>query len=153
MAITRPILAGDGIHPIEVNAPWAVNFHSADVTVAGVSQELKAAPARAGSALSVTHVTMGIVGNAKAGEGYLIDNKITLEDGDGTVLFGPIQMQAEDENGGIGGCVFSKDWPKDAPLKLTDNKALNGAIAREAGTYNTAALIYVEGFTGDKPLG
>ncbi len=144
MGITTPTLAGSGLYPIEKHgAPWAVNFHSADITAAGVSQELKAVPG-AGKALYVTHVTMGIVDNAA--QGYLIDNKITLKDGDGAVLIGPIQMQQQ------GGGVFSKDWPKDAPLKLTDNKALNGAVARTAGSYNTAALIYVEGFTAAAPI-
>jgi len=142
MTITTPKLAGAGAQPIERYAPWAVNYHSADLGVA-TSQELKAAPA-VGKAHYVTHVTMGIVDNAL--QGYLIDNKITLKDGDGTVLFGPIQMQQQ------GGGVFSKDWPEDAPLKLTDNKALNGAIARSAGSYNTAALIYVEGFTAAAPI-
>ena len=144
MPITTPTLAGPGLYPIEKHgAPWAVNFHSADLTVVGVSQELKAVPGT-GKAIYVTHVTMGIVDSAQYG--YLIDNKITLKDGDGTVLFGPIQMQQQ------GGGVFSKDWPKDAPLKLTDNKALNGAVKRTAGTYNTAALIYVEGFTAAAPI-
>ncbi len=142
MAITTPTLAGPGVFPIERYAPWAVNYHSADLGVA-TSQELKATPGT-GKALYVTHVTMGIVDNAL--QGYLIDNKITLKDGDGTVLFGPIQMQQQ------GGGVFSKDWPKDAPLKLTDNKALNGTVARSAGSYNTAALIYVEGFTAAAPI-
>lgn len=143
MTITTPVLAGDGVFPIERYAPWAVNFHSDDLTAAGVTQELKATPG-AGKALYVTHVTMGIVDSAA--QGYLIDNKITLKDGDGAVLFGPIQMQQQ------GGGVFSKDWPEDAPLKLTDNKALNGAVARTAGSYNTAALIYVEGFTATAPI-
>ncbi len=142
MTITNPILAGNGIFPIERYAPWAVNYHTADLGVA-TTTELKATPG-AGKAHYVTHVTMGIVDNAA--QGYLIDNKITLKDGDGTVLFGPIQMQAQ------GGGVFKKDWPRNAPLKLTDNKALNSAVARGAGSYNTAALIYVEGFTASAPI-
>jgi len=143
MAITRPVLAGTGIFPVERYAPWAVNYHTADIDAGGLSAELKAAPGM-GKAIYLTHVTMGIV--ESAGLGYLIDNKITLADGDGTVLFGPIQMQAQ------GGGVFSKDWPDDAPLKITDNKALDCAVARTAGSYNTAALIYVEGFTGAAPI-
>ena len=142
MAITRPKLAGAGLHPVERYAPWAVNYHTADITAAGVSTALKAAPG-AGKAHYVTHVTMGIVDSAA--QGYLIDNKITLKDEDGTVLFGPIQMQAQ------GGGVFTKDWKP--PLKLTDNKALNCAVARAAGSYNTAALIYVEAFTAASPIG
>ena len=106
-----------------------------------MNQELKAAPG-AGKAHYVTHVTMGIVDSAT--QGYLIDNKITLKDGDGIVLFGPIQMQQQ------GGGILKKDWKH--PLKLTDNKALDGAVTRAAGSYNTAALIYVEGFTAAAPI-
>jgi len=142
MAITTPALAGKGSHPIAVDRNrWAANFHSADLTAAGVSQELKATPG-AGKALYLTHVTMGIVDSAA--QGYLIDNYITLKDGDGTILFGPIQMQQQGKG------LLSKDW--DVPLKLADNKALNGAVGRAAGSYNTAALIYVEGFTGQSPI-
>lgn len=144
MAIVTPVLAGPGKHPIAVDRNrWAANFHSADLAVAGVTQELKATPG-AGKALYLTHVTMGIVDSAA--QGYLIDNYITLKDGDGTSLFGPIQMQQQ------GRGLFSKDWPEDAPLKLTDNKSLTGAVRRAAGSYNTAAFIYVEGFTGQSPI-
>lgn len=142
MAITRPVLAGPGLYPIEAYVPWTVNYHSADVTIAGVSQELKATPGD-GKALYVTHVTMGIVKNA--GFGVIVDNTITLKDGDGAVLFGPIQLQ-------VAGGLFKKDWPEDAPLKLTDNKALDVAVARKVGTYDTAALVYVEGFTATAPI-
>ena len=142
MAIATPTLAGRGTHPIAVDRNrFAVNFHSADLTAAGVLQELKATPG-AGKALYLTHVTMGIVDSAA--QGYLIDNKITLKDGDGTILFGPIQMQQQ------GGGLFSKEW--DVPLKLVDNKALNCKVLRAAGSYNTAALVYVEGFTGQSPI-
>jgi hypothetical protein len=140
MTITTPVLAGDGIHPVAVIAPWAVNYHTADLGVA-TTTELKATPG-AGKAIYLTHVTMCIVESATYG--YLIDNKITLKDGDGTVLFGPIQLQAQ------GSGIFKKDFTK--PLKLTDSKSLTCAIARSAGGYNTAALVYVEGFTGQKPI-
>lgn len=143
MGIVTPKLAGAGSKPIERYAPWAVNFHTADLDVAGVNQELKAAPG-AGKALYVTHVTMGIVDSAA--QGYLIDNYITLKDGDGTALFGPMQMQQQGQG------LFKKDWPENAPLKLTDNKALNGQVKRAAGSYNTAALVYVEGFTADAQI-
>ena len=142
MAITTPTLAGEGSHPIAVNRNrWAANFHSADLTAAGVSQELQATPG-AGKALYLTHVTMGIVDSAA--KGYLIDNTITLKDGDGTILLGPIQMQQQ------GGGLFSKEW--DVPLKLVDSKALNCKVLRSAGSYNTAAFVYVEGFTGQSPI-
>ena len=144
MAIVTSILAGKGSHPIAIDRNlWAANYHSADLTAAGATQELKATPG-AGKALYLTHVTMGIVDNAA--QGYLIDNVITLKDGDGTVLLGPIQMQQQ------GGGLYSRDWPEDAPLKLTDSKALNGFVDRTAGSYNTAAFIYVEGFTGQSPI-
>jgi len=144
MAIVTPVLAGRGTHPIAVDrSRWAANFHSADLTAAGVTQELKATPG-AGKALYLTHVTMGIVDSAA--QGYLIDNYITLKDGDGTVLFGPIQMQQQGKG------LFSRDWPEDAPLKLTDSKALTCKVGRAAGSYNTAAFVYVEGFTGQSPI-
>jgi len=142
MAIVTPILVGDGTHPIEVNAPWAVNFHSADFAAGGLDEELKAAPTRAGSALYLTHVTMGLVDSAD--HGYLIDNKISLVDGIGTTAFGPIGLQVQSG-------LFQKDF--DPPLKITDNKALNCVGVYAGGGYNTACFVYVEGFTGDKPLG
>ncbi|GAI68822.1 unnamed protein product, partial [marine sediment metagenome] len=54
---------------------------------------MKAAPARAGSALYLTHVTMSIVKSAEYG--YLIDTDVSLVDavGEGEVAFGPIQLQ------------------------------------------------------------
>jgi len=143
MTITTPVLAGGGMRPIEINIPWAVNYHTADIGAGGLSAELKAAPTRANSATYLTHVTMGIVDSAA--QGYLINNKISLVDGAGAVVLGPIQMQAQ------GNGLFQKDF--DPPLKITDGKALDVSVTRAAGSYNTAALIYVEGFTGDKPLG
>lgn len=144
MTITRPILAGDGIHPVEVNAPWAVNFLSDDFGAGGVNEELKVAPTRAGSALYLTHVTMCLV--ADSVKGYLIDAKVSLVDGVGDTAFGPIQLQAQ------GGGIFQKDWPKDAPLKITDKKALDCVAAYGGGSYDSAILVYVEGFTGDVPI-
>ena len=142
MAITTPKRAGAGTYPIERIKPWAANFHSADFGAAGVNQELKAAPTGAGKALYVSQVVMGLVDSAQYG--YLIDNKITLTDGDGTVLFGPIGLQ-------VTSGPFKKDF--EPPLKLVDNKSLKGKAVYAGGSYNSACLIYVEGFTGDKPLG
>jgi len=144
MAITTPTLAGAGTHPIEVDCNlWAANFHSANYAGAGLSQELKAAPTRTNSALYLTHVTMGIV--ADSTWHYEIDNKVSLIDGDGTVLFGPIQLQAQ------GAGLFQKDFDK--PLKITDGKSLKCKGVYGGGSYNTASFVYVEGFTGDVPLG
>ena len=142
MAITTPKLTGDGTKPIEVNAPWAANFHSANYAAGGINQELKAAPARDNSALYVTHVTMGIV--ADSTWHYEIDNRVSLIDGDGTVLFGPIRLQAQ------GSGLFKKDFNK--PLKITDKKSLKCKGVYGGGGYNTASFVYVEGFTGDSPL-
>ena len=142
MAIATPSRAGPGTYPIEKIKPWAVNFHSADFGAGGINQELKAAPTGAGKAHYVEHVTMGLVDNAL--QGYLIDNKISLTDGDGTVVFGPIGQQVKST-------PFKKDF--DPPLKLVDNKSLKGKAVYAGGSYNSACFIYVEGFTGDKPLG
>lgn len=144
MAITEPILAGVGIHPVEVNAPWAVNFHSADFGAGGMNEELKAAPTRDGSALYLTHVTMSLV--SETAHDYVLAAKVSLVDGAGVTFFGPIQLQ---ENGGG---IFQKDWPKDAPMKITDKKALNCVGVYNGGSYNSAVLVYIEGFTGDAPI-
>ncbi len=131
MAITTPVLAGAGIFPIERYAPWAVNDH---VVETGAAHEVKAAPG-AGKALYLTHITMSA---------HLVvtiqDVKITLQDEDGTVLYGPIQMQSD------GGGLFKKDWQN--PLKLIDNKALY-VLGNVPGASFT---LYVEGFTGDSPI-
>ena len=143
MAITEPKLAGAGTHPVEVNAPWAVNFHSADFGGGGLDEELKAAPTREGSALYLTHVTMGLV--AGLVDSYVIDARVSLMDGAGDTAFGPIQLQ-------VGGDIFKKDWPKDAPLKITDKQALDCAGVYAGGIYDSAVFVYVEGFTGDAPI-
>jgi len=144
MAITRPTLAGPGSRPVEVNAPFAVNFHSADFGAGGLDEELEAAPTRAGSALYLTHVTMALV--ADSVWGYIIDARVSLRDGAGDVAFGPIQLQA------LGGTPFKKDWPKDAPLKITDNKALDCVGVYAGGGYDSAVFVFVEGFIGDSPI-
>lgn len=126
MAITTPVIVDDGLYPISRLAMWCVNNDEDDATP---SVALKDAPG-AGNALYLTHVTMS---------GQLSDVAITIVDEDGTVLFGPIQMQAD------GGGVFVKDWKY--PLKLTDNKALH-----VLATNSVAFTIYVEGFIGKKPI-
>ena len=133
MAITTPTLAGAGIYPIERYTPWAVNDYVAET---GAAHQVKAAPG-VGKALYITHVTMSA---------HLVtliqDVKITLRDEDGTVLYGPIQMQSD------GGGLFKKDWPENAPLKLIDNNALY-VLGNVPGA---SFLLYVEGFTATAPI-
>ena len=143
MAITTPIIADGGLVPIARENPWAVNFPSANFGVGGINQELKAAPG-AGKATYMTHVTMCLVDSAVFG--HLIDAKVSLVDGSGDTALGPIQLQAQ------GGSLFQKDWPEDAPLKITDNKALDCTGTYPGGSYNSAILVYVEGFTAQKPI-
>lgn len=144
MAITTPILAL--AEPIERDDNrWALNFPSADYGAAGLNEELKAAPTGAGRALYLTHVTIGTRDNAAAG--YTMDARVSLVDGIGDTVFGPIQLQSQ------GTTTIQKDF--DPPLKITDNKALDCVAAAASATamYAAACLVYVEGFTGDKPLG
>jgi hypothetical protein len=122
MAITTPTICGPEQIPIARSAPWALNNDEDDATPAVT---LKAAPG-SGYALYITHVTIS---------GQTVDVAVTLQDEDATVLFGPIQMQAD------GGGIFTKDWKY--PLKLTDNKSLD-----VLATNGVAFTIYVEGFTG-----
>ena len=126
MAITTPILAGPGLMPTAGRSMLSFNNDEddADVAVAVV-----AAPG-ADKAIYLTHVTMS---------GRTTDVAISLRDGDGTVLFGPIQMQAD------GGGNFSKDW--EHPLKVTDNKSLT-----VFATNSQAFTIYGEYFIGQKPI-
>ena len=140
MGISTPTLVNEINHT--KTGPWALNYHTADIAAGGLAAELKAAPTDSGGALYLTHVTMGIV--ASSVTGYLIDNAISLAGGDGTTLIGPIQMQAQ------GSGLFKKDFTK--PIKVADKKALDCTVTRAAGSYNTAAFIYVEGFTAYKPI-
>lgn len=133
MGLTTPALVGAGAYPIERVKPWAVNNA---ITAVGAAEELKAAPTRAGSALCITHVTM----SAHEADQLIQDVKITLQDEDANVLYGPIQLQVD-------GSPFKKDWKN--PLKLIDNKALY--VLGNIGA--ASCTVYVEGFTGDKPLG
>lgn len=136
MGITKPTLVGAGTFPIERINPWAINSAIGEV---GLAEELKAAPTRANSALYLKHLT--ISAHKSALSGLIQDVKVTLQDKDGTVLYGPIQMQSD------GDSTFTKDW-KD-PLKLIDNKALY--VFGNIG--GASVTVYVEGFTGDVPLG
>lgn len=138
MAITTPILASSGNQPIEVNAPFAVNYTGL-FTAGALADELKAAPTRDGSAIYLTHVTMSIVKRTNR----IQDTELTLVGGDAVTLFGPIQLQ---ENGQG---IFSKDFRH--PLKVTDKKALD-LSGVGPGTYQTACLVYIEGFIGDSPI-
>jgi hypothetical protein len=141
MAISTPVLIGDGLKPIAKTAPFAVNFHSANFggAIGNLNQELKTAPG-IGKATYITHVTMGLVGDSV--NDYMIDCRLTLVDGAGTTAFGPIQLQAQGEG------LFLKDWEE--PLKITDNKALDLTGVGAAGGYYTACFVYIEGFTGQK---
>jgi hypothetical protein len=139
---TTPTITGDGTYPIEISAPWAVNHHSSNFSSGILNDELKAAPTRDGSALYLTHVTMGIVENTSR---VLVDANLDLLDGNGESVFGPVQFVTD------GTTVFSKDFSK--PLKITDKKALDVSGRCATTGYQAACWVYVEGFTGDKPLG
>jgi len=125
MAITTPIIIDETGQNIVNGGYWSVNNDEDDGTPAVA---LKAATG-AGTALYLTHVTMS---------GQLTDVAVTLEDEDGTVLFGPITLQADGDG------LFTKDWKY--PLKITDNKGLS-----VSATNGVAFTVYVEGFTGQKP--
>lgn len=128
MAITRPTLAGPGIMPVSRAAPLSFNNDEDDANTA--AQQCVATPG-AGKAIYLEHITIS---------GRLLDVAITLKDAlAGTVLFGPIQMQAD------GGGNFTKDWKH--PLKLTDNKAL--FVYADAAN---AFTIYGEYFIGQAPI-
>ena len=126
MAVTATTIIGEGQWPIERTAPWAVNDDNTDADAATL---VKAAPG-AGKALYITSITMS---------GRTVDVVITLQDEDGTVLIGPLQMQAD------GGSLFTKDFPN--PIKLIDNKALY-----VFATNTVDFTLFVEGFTGVSPL-
>lgn len=126
MAITTPTLAGPGLYPINVGPMLSFNNDEDD---ADVAVECVATPG-AGKAIYITHVTIS---------GRTNDVAVSLRDGDGTVLFGPIQMQAD------GGGNFTKDWKH--PLKLTDNKSLT-----VFATNSQAFTLYGEYFIGQAPI-
>ena len=120
MAITTPTLVNE--LPTARSGPFSFNNDEDDATPA---VECVATPG-AGKALYLTHVTIA---------GRTSDVAVTLQDEDGTVLFGPIQCQAD------GGSILVKDWKY--PLKLTDNKALD-----VLGTNGVAFTVYGEYFIG-----
>ncbi len=123
MAITTPTLIGDGQMPVSRTGPLSFNNDEDDAN--GAAVELVATPG-AGKAIFLTSVTIS---------GRTADIAITLQDEDATVLFGPVQMQAD------GGGNFTKNWPN--PLKLIDNKALD-VFASAASAFT----IYGEYFIG-----
>ena len=127
MTITTPKLAGPGVYPINVGPMLAFNNDEDDASTA---VDCVAAPG-VGKAVYVRSITIS---------GRTADIAITMEDGDGLDLFGPIQMQD-------GGTPFTKDWPKDAPLKVTDNKALS-----VLGSAASAFTIYGEYYIGQAPI-
>lgn len=128
MGLTTPTLAGPGIYPVSRSGPLAFNNDEGDANTDAV--ECVGVPGT-GKALYLTHITIS---------GRTADVAISLWDAIlGTVLFGPIQMQAD------GGGNFTKDWKH--PLKLADNKALYvEADAVEAFT------LYGEYFIGQAPI-
>jgi len=126
MGITNPVLAGPGIFPVSRSGPLSFNDDNTDATPA---TELVAAPG-AGKAIYLTHISLS---------GRTVDVAVTLQDEDDTVLFGPIQLQAD------GGGNFTKDWKH--PLKLTDDKALE-VLATEGVDFT----IYGEYFIGQAPI-
>ena len=124
MAVTTPTLVNE--LPIARSGPFSFNNDEDDATPAA---ECVATPG-AGKAIYVTSVTIA---------GSTTDVAVTLQDEDDTVLFGPIQCQAD------GGSIMTKDWKY--PLKLTDNKALE-----VLATNGVAFTIYGEYFIGQAPI-
>lgn len=142
MAITNPTRAGPGTFPIERTAPWAVNNLTADFYSTGLTGEMKAAPGTR-KAIYLEHLTLSLNGNSV--NDWLEDAHVSLVDGAGITIFGPIQLQV------VGEGNFTKDW--DPPLKITDNKALNfSAVGGGSVSYKSSVLIYVEGFTAAAPI-
>ena len=141
--ISTPSITDDSCMPIERGGRWAVNYHSEDFVAGSHAGELKAAPTGAGRALYITHLTLGIVSDSN----YNItsDASVSILDGSGTVLFGPVQFQAN------GQTTFSKDFRY--PIKAANEKAIDIAGVCSAGSYQASCFVYAEGFTGDKPLG
>ena len=130
--LERP-LTGDEFIPIARSAPWAVNNNEDDANTAPVL--IKAAPG-AGSALYLTSLVL-------SKSTLLADQAITLEDVSGNVYFGPIFLMD------IGGSIYKKDFPR--PLKFADNLAIY--VNESVGGKGSALLVYIEGFTGQSPIG
>ena len=124
MAVTESIIVNE--LPIARAGPYAFNDDNTDATPA---TELVAAPG-AGKAIYLTSITLS---------DRTVDCAVTIQDEDDTVLFGPIQLQAD------GSGLFTKDWKY--PLKLVDNKALE-VLATEGVDFT----IYGEYFIGQAPI-
>jgi len=139
MATTTPKIVEEITH--SRTGPFAINYHSPDFTAGSLNAELIAAPTRSGSATYLTHVTMGIVRNAA--NDILVDARISIVDGGGSVSFGPVQLTGEYT-------TFSKDFSK--PLKITDKKAVDVLGSAVNGSYQAACFVYAEYYTGDNPL-
>jgi len=139
MASTTPTIVDEITHVR--TGPFAVNYYSADFIAGSLAAEIIPAPTRDNSAIYLTHVTMGIVANTSD---ITIDAHLTLLDGNGESVFGPVQFQAN------GQTTLSKDFTK--PLKITNKKALDISGAGENGAYQAACFVFVEYYTGDSPL-
>ena len=124
MAITTPTIVNE--LPITRSGPFCFNDDDTDATPA---RELVAAPG-AGKAIYLTSITLS---------DRTVDCAVTIQDEDDTVLFGPIQLQAD------GSGLFTKDWKY--PLKLIDNKALE-VLATDTVDFT----IYGEYFIGQAPI-
>jgi len=126
MAITTPTLVAEIPYPY--TGPLAFNNDEDDANGAAVS--CITAPG-AGLAIYLKHISIS---------GRTADIAITLRDGATTVLFGPIQCQADGES------VYTKDWKY--PIKLTDNTALY-VYASAASAFT----LYCEYFIAQAPIG
>jgi hypothetical protein len=100
---------------------WAVTGYDTDVSTA---IEIKAAPGA-----GISHYITGVIITSDDD-----DANPQLQDGDGTLLFGPFMSNA---NG-----ILQVAWQFKCPLKVTTNKA----IALKAAAAGNVS-IYVEGFT------
>jgi len=127
-------LTGPESVPIERIAPWCVNNDEDDANTAKV--ECKAAETRAGAAHYLTHVTF-------SNNVVLADQSLVLLDDDDNIFFGPIDLMVEGDN------TYSKDFKY--PLKFPDNKGI--FVQELVGGKASAVTVYLEGFTGDNPLG
>ena len=126
MAVTTPTIVNEV--PFARSGPYSFNNDEDDAN--GAAIECVGVPG-AGKALYLTHISIS---------GRTADIAITLRDAvAGTVLFGPIQCQAD------GSSVYTKDWKY--PLKLSDNKALF-VYASAASAFT----IYGEYFISQAPI-
>lgn len=124
MGLTTPTIVNE--LPIARSGPFAFNNDESD---ADAAVQCVGTPG-AGKAIYLTSITIA---------GALTDVAVTVQDEDGTVLFGPIQCQEG------GGSILTKDWKY--PLKLIDNKALY-----VFATSSQVFTIYGEYFIGQAPI-